>query len=52
MGKTVPSYLVALEIEIDRWREFKNALTKRDKEDFDELMGHVHEPRFGKQQHP
>ena len=26
MGKTVPSYRIAVEWEIDRWRAFKNAL--------------------------
>ena len=38
MGKTVPSYRIALESEINRWRGFANALRKTDREAFDELM--------------
>jgi len=29
MGKTVPSYRMALEMEIDRWRGFRKALDDR-----------------------
>jgi len=40
MGKTVPSYRMALEFEIDRWKGFSKALTgEGDREAFDELMG-------------
>jgi len=39
MGKTVPSYRMALEFEIDTWRGFRKALTSdEDREAFDELM--------------
>ena len=38
MGKTVPSYRMALEMEISRWRGFRKTLTETDKEAFDELM--------------
>jgi len=39
MGKTVPSYRMALEFEIERWKGFKKALTSQeDREDFEELM--------------
>jgi hypothetical protein len=38
MGKTVPSYRMALEMEIARWRGFRKTLTEADKEAFDELM--------------
>jgi hypothetical protein len=38
MGKTVPSYRIALESEINRWRGFANALRKPEREAFDELM--------------
>ena len=39
MGKTVPSYRMALEFEIDTWRRFRKALASdEDKEAFDELM--------------
>ncbi|MGZ4850648.1 MAG: hypothetical protein ACXV2C_04635 [Candidatus Bathyarchaeia archaeon] len=39
MGKTVPSYRIALEFEIHRWKGFRNAL-QNDKEQqaFDEIM--------------
>ena len=39
MGKTVPSYRMALEDEIDRWKSFRNALaSEEDKAAFDDLM--------------
>jgi hypothetical protein len=39
MGKTVPSYRMALEFEIDRWKRFRKALaSEEDREAFDELM--------------
>ena len=39
MGKTVPSYRMALEFEIDTWKGFRKALTNdEDREAFDELM--------------
>ena len=38
MGKTVESYRMALESEINRWSGFARALRKPDREAFDELM--------------
>ena len=39
MGKTVPSFRMALEFEIDVWRGFRKALpSDEDREAFDELM--------------
>jgi len=38
MGKTVPSFRMALESEINRWSGFAYALRKPDREAFDELM--------------
>jgi hypothetical protein len=38
MGKTVPSYRMALEMEIARWRGFRKTLPEADKEAFNELM--------------
>lgn len=38
MGKTVVSYRMALEDEIERWSGFAKALRKEDKEAFDALM--------------
>jgi hypothetical protein len=39
MGKTVPSYRMAIEFEISRWKGFRNALQKEEeKHAFDQLM--------------
>ncbi len=39
MGKTVPSYRIALECKIDTWKAFRNTLTREeDVEAFDTLM--------------
>ena len=39
MGKTVPSYRMALEHEIHKWKTFRHSLTNdEDKAAFDELM--------------
>ena len=38
MGKTVESYRMALESEINRWNGFARALRKDDREAFEELM--------------
>ena len=38
MGKTVESYRMALESEINRWNGFARALRKDDGEAFEELM--------------
>lgn len=39
MGKTVPAYRIALELEISTWKSFRKALTsEEDREAFDELM--------------
>ncbi len=38
MGKTVESYRMAIEDEIQRWKGFANALRSEEKEAFDMLM--------------
>ena len=38
MGKTVESYRVALDRELQRWSGFARALRKDDRESFDQLM--------------
>ena len=38
MGKTVESYRLALESEINRWNGFVRALRKDDREAFEEMM--------------
>ena len=38
MGKTVPSYRMAIEDEIRRWKPFVDCLSEPDKAAFEELM--------------
>ena len=38
MDKTVPSYRMALEFEIETWKPFRKALKSEDLEAFDQLM--------------
>jgi hypothetical protein len=38
MGKTVPSYRIALETEIAKWRGFAKALRAEDHEAFEAIM--------------
>jgi len=38
MGKTVESYRMAIEDEINRWKGFEKALRTEDREDFEALM--------------
>jgi hypothetical protein len=38
VGKTVESYRVALDVELQRWSGFSRALRKEDKKVFDQLM--------------
>jgi hypothetical protein len=39
MGKTVPSYRIAMESEIGKWKSFRKALkNQQEQEAFDELM--------------
>ena len=38
MGKTVESYRMAIEDEIQRWKGFANALRREDREAFEALM--------------
>jgi hypothetical protein len=43
MGRTIPSYRLASEIEIRKWRSFRKALDKRNRKTFDEMLSI---PRF------
>lgn len=43
MGRTIPSYRIASEMEIWKWRPFWKALDKQDKKIFDEMLS---VPRF------
>src|SRR5919107_5222256 len=37
MGRTVPSFRIALELEKAEWKPFRNALDKSDRKKFDEM---------------
>jgi hypothetical protein len=43
MGRTIPSYRIASEIEISKWRPFRKLLGKKDRKIFDEMLSI---PRF------
>jgi hypothetical protein len=38
MGRTIPSFRMALAMEERRWKPFRNALDKSDRKDFDEMF--------------
>jgi hypothetical protein len=38
VGRTIPSYLIASEIEILKWRPFRKPLDKQDRKIFDEML--------------
>ena len=38
MGRTVPSYRIATEIERNKWKIFKQQLNKKDKKLFDQMF--------------
>jgi len=37
MGRTIPSFRIALEMEKEEWKPFRNALDKSDRKKFDEM---------------
>jgi len=40
MGRTVPSYRIATEIERNKWKIFRQRLGKNDKKMFDEMLSY------------
>src|SRR5215210_5682974 len=38
MGRTIPSFRIALEMEKEDWKPFRNALDKSDRKMFDEML--------------
>jgi len=38
VGRTIPSYRIASEIEIRKWRPFRKLLDKQDRKIFDEMI--------------
>lgn len=43
MGRTAPTYRMLLEREVEKWRDFRRALTRQDREAFDEIFRKVRE---------
>src|SRR5918995_4036954 len=37
MGRTIPSFRIALEMEKEEWKPFRNALDKSDRKKFDDM---------------
>jgi hypothetical protein len=37
MGRTIPSFRIALAIEKEEWKPFRNALDKKDRKKFDDM---------------
>jgi hypothetical protein len=37
MGRTVPSFRIAAEIELTKWRQFRSLLDRKDRKMFDEM---------------
>ena len=40
MGRTIPSFRIASEMERWKWRPFRNALGKKDRKIFDEMFSY------------
>ena len=38
MGRTIPSFRIALAMEKEGWKPFRNALDKEDRKKFDEML--------------
>jgi hypothetical protein len=42
MGRTIPSYRIATEMERNKWKIFREQLDKSERKDFDEMMSYPH----------
>jgi hypothetical protein len=40
MGRTIPSYRIASEIQVLKWRTFRKLLDKQDRKKFDEMLSY------------
>jgi hypothetical protein len=38
MGRTIPSFRIALAMEKKEWKPFRNALDKKERKEFDEMF--------------
>jgi len=41
MGRTIPSFRIAAEIERTKWKQFRSLLAKKDRKMFDEMFDYV-----------
>jgi len=41
MGRTIPSFRVASEIERTKWKQFRSLLAKNDRKMFDEMFDYI-----------
>ena len=41
MGRTVPSYRIATEIERSKWKIFRQGLNKKDRKEFDKMLDYA-----------
>jgi hypothetical protein len=41
MGRTIPSFRIAAEMERAKWRDFRSLLNKKDRKSFDEMFSYV-----------
>jgi len=41
MGRTIPSFRIAAEIERTKWRSFRLSLNRKDRKKFDEMFDYV-----------
>ena len=40
MGRTIPSYRIASDMEISKWRPFRRVLNKKDRKAFDRMFSY------------
>jgi len=40
MGRTIPSYRIATEIERSKWKSFRQSLDKKDRKEFDKMFSY------------
>jgi hypothetical protein len=41
MGRTIPSFRIAAEMERAKWRDFRSLLNRKDRKSFDEMFSYV-----------
>lgn len=41
MGRTIPSFRIAAEMEAVKWRDFRLALNRKDRKSFDQMLSYV-----------